>query len=69
MKVLNINCTFNILTVFKRFMIFCKPTQELGFHVTLSAERDPIRVCSLMLNVSANPSTLQGLIRMIIAAG
>lgn len=69
MKVLNINCIFNILTVFKMFMIFCKPSQELHFHVTLSAECDSIRVCSLTLNVSANQSTLKGLIQTIIVAG
>lgn len=51
------------------FMIFCKGTQELGFHVTLSAECAPVRVCSLTLNISANQPALKGLIQAIIAAG
>lgn len=46
MKVLKINCTFYILTVFKMFMVFCKLAQELSCHVTLSAESDPVRARS-----------------------
>lgn len=57
-----------MLMIFKMFMIFCRPTQEFGFHITLSEERDPIRVCSLMRKVSANQSTLKGCIQTIIAA-
>lgn len=68
MKVLKINCAFSMLTIFKMFLIFFRSTQELGFHVTLSEECDPIRVCSLMLKVCANQSSLMGCIQAIIAA-
>lgn len=55
--------------VFKKDITFCEPVQELGCHVTLSVEYDPIRVRSLMLNISANPSIPKGLIQTITAAG
>lgn len=62
------NCAFNMVTIFKMFMIFCRPAQELGFRFTLSKACDPIGVCSLMLKVSAKLSTLKGCIQTIIAA-
>ena len=35
---------FNVLMVFRKFIMFSETVQELDCHVTLSAEYDPISV-------------------------